>query len=276
MGFSFTDPVTGVPFTSSKNDNDPRFQRSIVADIAVRGSTPPSWARDRVTFHYGGGFFVTIPLPSATYPDSTVPGEGELTFWRIATAGSDRLPPKPMTIEFVQSQLDRVQDDLRVEIAAVFNGNRYRVIHAVAEEFHRPLGSGHVLLAGDAAHVHSPAGGQGPCLSSDVDHGSTGLITYSLGLNLGICDAVALAEAVSTHITSQNDQPLLNYSTNRRRRAIQVIEFANSAQSMFDRLLGNTFFRRWIVGVILNRLGFVKSWIIWQLSGLGANAVAAK
>lgn len=162
MGLSFTDPVTGVPFHSIRNQHDPRFQRSIVADIAIRGSTPPSWARDKVTFHFGGGFFMAIPLPSATYPHSTVPGEGDLTFWRVATAGGDALPPKPMTIEFVQSELDRVRDHFHVKIAAVLSGNRYGVRHAVAEGFYRPLGSGHVLLAGDAAHVHSPAGGQGP------------------------------------------------------------------------------------------------------------------
>lgn len=98
----------------------------------------------------------------------------------------------------------------------------------------------------------------------------------SSGLNLGLCDAIALAEAISTHIRSQNDQPLLNYSTNRRRRAIQVIELAKGVQSTFDRLLGNKFFRQWIVGLILNRLGFFKSWMIWRLSGLGTNTAAAK
>jgi len=67
-----------------------------------------------------------------------------------------------MTVEFIQSQLDRVQDDFRVEIATFINGNRYRVRCAVAEQLYKPLGSGHVLLVGDAAHVHSPAGGQGP------------------------------------------------------------------------------------------------------------------
>lgn len=149
-----------------------------MADIAVRGSTPPSWGRDKVTFHYGEGFFVTIPLPSSTYPHSLVPGEGDITFWRIATSGSDRLPPKPMTVEFVQAQLDRVRDNFRVDVAAVFNGNRYRVRHAVAEEFYRPLGSGHVLLVGDAAHSHSPAGGQGSFLSSAMAHIYAGLIMY--------------------------------------------------------------------------------------------------
>jgi len=91
-----------------------------------------------------------------------VPGKGDLTFWRLSTSDVAVLPPKPTTLEYIQSGVDRVRDDFRVEIAAMLNGNRYRVRCAVAEQFYKPMGSGHVLLVGDAAHVHSPAGAQGP------------------------------------------------------------------------------------------------------------------
>jgi len=63
-----------------------------------------------------------------------IPGEGGLTFWRIAVIRGDILPPKPMTVEFIQSQLDRVQDDFRVEIAALLNGNQYHLRYAVAKQ----------------------------------------------------------------------------------------------------------------------------------------------
>lgn len=161
MGLPFTDPATGAPFRA-EYQHDPNSQWVTVTDIAIRGPVPSSWAQNKLSFHCGEVLFLTIPLPSATYPDSTVPGEGSLTFWRIAVVKSDILPPKPMTVEFIQSQLDRVRDDFRVEITAFLNGNRYRVRYAVAEQLYKPLGLGHVLLAGDAAHVHSPAGGQGP------------------------------------------------------------------------------------------------------------------
>src|SRR5207249_11365860 len=68
-------------------------------------------------------------------------------------------------------------DDLRAEVEQV-TGTRvtevnwfsaYRVHHRVADHFRR----GRVFLAGDAGHVHSPAGGQ--------------------GMNTGIGDAVNLA-----------------------------------------------------------------------------------
>ena len=48
-------------------------------------------------------------------------------------------------------------------------GSRFRIHHRVADTYR----AGRLLLAGDAAHVHSPAGGQ--------------------GMNLGIQDAVALS-----------------------------------------------------------------------------------
>lgn len=157
MGLSFTDPATGVAY----HERDANSRWITLGDIAIRGSIPPSWARDAHSLHFGGGLLLTVPLPPATYPDSLVPGAGGLTFWRIALLHSDLLPPNPMTVEFIQSQLDRVQDDFRVEIAALLNGNRYFARHAVSEQLYKPMGSGHVLLAGDAAHVHSPAGGQG-------------------------------------------------------------------------------------------------------------------
>jgi 2-polyprenyl-6-methoxyphenol hydroxylase-like FAD-dependent oxidoreductase len=58
------------------------------------------------------------------------------------------------------------------------------------------------MLAGDAAHVHSPAGGQ--------------------GMNLGITDAVALAGALSTVLHGGPDT-LDAYSAAQRQRAQQVL-----------------------------------------------------
>ena len=99
------------------------------------------------------------------------------------------------------------------------------------------------------------------------------LLLFS-GLNLGMCDALALAKTISGHIKSQDDRFLFNYSTDRRARAIQVVELASSAMSTLVRLTNSTFLRRWIVGLILGRIGFLKSRIVWRLSGLGTNTTA--
>ena len=91
-----------------------------------------------------------------------------------------------------------------------------------------------------------------------------------------MCDAVALAKTISAHIKSQDDQLLLDYSTTRHTRAIQVIELANSSLARNFRLINSPFFRRWIVGFIVDRLEFLKSWIVWRLSGLGTNTTTTK
>ena len=60
-------------------------------------------------------------------------------------------------------------DRLRLRVGRVNWFSTYHVHHRVAERFRR----GHAFLLGDAAHIHSPVGGQ--------------------GMNTGICDAVNLA-----------------------------------------------------------------------------------
>ena len=118
--------------------------------------------------HTGGGqFFLSVPLPPASYPRSLIPGEAEISFWRIAILwkpGSP-LPPRAAPTEYVESQISLIKDSTTVKIAAVFNGNRYRIRNALVETMYKRLGLGHVLLAGDSAHAFSPAGGQGAHLS---------------------------------------------------------------------------------------------------------------
>ena len=63
--------------------------------------------------------------------------------------------------------------------------------------------AGRILLAGDAAHVHSPAGGQ--------------------GMNLGIQDAVALADALASVLAGGPDSLLGDYDAARRPVALQVV-----------------------------------------------------
>ena len=82
-------------------------------------------------------------------------------------------------------------------------GSRFRIHHRVADTYR----AGRLLLAGDAAHVHSPAGGQ--------------------GMNLGIQDAVALAEALARVLGGAPDTVLDDYSAARRPIAQQVVEMTD-------------------------------------------------
>jgi 2-polyprenyl-6-methoxyphenol hydroxylase-like FAD-dependent oxidoreductase len=71
-------------------------------------------------------------------------------------------------------------------VAALGRFSTYRVHHRVAEHF----GKGRAFLAGDAAHIHSPAGGQ--------------------GMNTGIGDAINLAWKVAAVLTEHAPDRLLD------------------------------------------------------------------
>ena len=93
----------------------------------------------------------------------------------------------------------------RFVVTDVIWGSRFRIHHRVADTYR----AGRLLLAGDAAHVHSPAGGQ--------------------GMNLGIQDAVALADALAAVLGGEPDSLLDDYSAARRPIAKGVV-------TMTDRL----------------------------------------
>jgi 2-polyprenyl-6-methoxyphenol hydroxylase-like FAD-dependent oxidoreductase len=76
------------------------------------------------------------------------------------------------------------------------------VHHRVADTFR----AGPVLLAGDAGHVHSPAGGQ--------------------GMNLGIADGIALGQALVEVLAGGPEAVLTRYAESRRPVAIEVVRFA--------------------------------------------------
>ncbi|MFI5734489.1 FAD-dependent oxidoreductase [Kribbella sp. NPDC051587] len=89
------------------------------------------------------------------------------------------------------------------KVTEVVWGSRFRIHERVADSYR----SGRVLLAGDAAHTHSPAGGQ--------------------GMNLGIRDAVALANALSLALETGDDTALDRYAEQSRAEAVRVIALAH-------------------------------------------------
>jgi FAD binding domain len=158
---SFNNPYTGEPYDDDAN-RDHHPQIITLVDIALFEPLPPSWSKDQLSFYTGGGRFVlSAPLPLSSYPRSLIPGEGEIALWRVGIMWNrgTPLPPRKATVEYVESQL--VRDNVPVKIAALLNTSRYRVRNALVETMYKPLGQGHILLAGDSAHSFSPAGAQG-------------------------------------------------------------------------------------------------------------------
>ncbi|BBY02576.1 FAD-dependent oxidoreductase [Mycobacterium seoulense] len=153
-----------------------------LADVRVTGEAP----RDEVILFYAkDGLTVLAPLP------------GDLFRVVAPTADAPQLP----SAQFVQALLDtRGFGPGRTVVTELVWGSRFHIHHRVADSYR----AGRLLLAGDAAHVHSPAGGQ--------------------GMNLGITDAVALADALAEVLQGGPDAALDAYSATQRRRAERVLQ----------------------------------------------------
>lgn len=153
----------------------------VLADVNLRGEAP---VEEVVLFWATAGLTVVAPLPNGTY--------------RIVAPVVDA--PENPSAEFIQGVLDeRGLGAGRMVVTDVVWGSRFRIHHRVADTYR----AGRLLLAGDAAHVHSPAGGQ--------------------GMNLGIQDAVALADALTSVLSGGLETLLDEYSAARRPIALGVV-----------------------------------------------------
>jgi 2-polyprenyl-6-methoxyphenol hydroxylase-like FAD-dependent oxidoreductase len=95
---------------------------------------------------------------------------------------------------------DRAIQHMKVEVGKVNWFSTYRVHHRVTDHFRK----GRIFLLGDAAHIHSPAGGQ--------------------GMNTGIGDAINLAWKLKAVLAGQASDSLLDtYETERKAFARRLV-----------------------------------------------------
>jgi 2-polyprenyl-6-methoxyphenol hydroxylase-like FAD-dependent oxidoreductase len=112
-----------------------------------------------------------------------------------------------------------VIETLRLNIERVNWFSTYRVHHRVAGKFRR----GNIFLAGDAAHIHTPVGGQ--------------------GLNTGVGDAVNLAWKLAAVIRGHADEGLLDsYEPERIAFAKKLVD---TTDKVFTGVTSQKFFDRW-------------------------------
>ena len=143
----------------------------------------------------------------------------------------------------MQALLDaRGPQQQRVSVDEVLWGSRFRVHHRLADVYR----AGRVLLAGDAAHVHSPAGGQ--------------------GMNVGILDAMHLAGALVKALAG-DEAALDAYGAERRPVAKQVVAFADVLTRLATVRPGLRVLRN-IVLAALSRVPAIRGRMAWRLSGL--------
>jgi 2-polyprenyl-6-methoxyphenol hydroxylase-like FAD-dependent oxidoreductase len=156
-------------------------QSFVLADVHMHWPL----SREEVTlFYVPQGLVVVAPLPDDH-------------FRIVATV--DEAPELP-SADFMQSLLDmRGPATHPGRIRDVVWSSRFHIHHRVAQS----LRKGRILLCGDAAHVHSPAGGQ--------------------GMNTGIQDSVSLAQALTNTLKNGGEAQLDAWAAERHRVATDVV-----------------------------------------------------
>ena len=196
----------------------------VLADVRLSGGVPQS---EVILYFSPAGMVVVAPLPDGVH--------------RIV-ATVDEAPEHP-DVAFVQALLDaRGPEQERAVVHEVLWSSRFRVHHRVADVYRQ----GRVLLAGDAAHVHSPAGGQ--------------------GMNAGILDAMSLARALNRALAG-DEAALDAYGAERRPVAQQVVALADRLTRLATVRPALRAWRNLVLSA-LARLPVFRRKLAWQLSGL--------
>lgn len=171
----------GIGFTG-----DTYAQSFVLADVRL------DWEMraDEVMLYFSpAGLVVVAPLPGGRH--------------RIVATVAEA-PEHPGTAD-VQALLDARGPVRRpARVTEVVWSSRFRVHHRLADRYR----AGRIFLAGDAAHVHSPAGGQ--------------------GMNTGIQDAAALAARLGAVLRDGAPAASLDgYEAERRPVAAGVVKFTD-------------------------------------------------
>jgi 2-polyprenyl-6-methoxyphenol hydroxylase-like FAD-dependent oxidoreductase len=175
----------GIPFHGAAY-----AQGFVLAD--VRMDWP--FGRDEVNLFFSPqGLAVVAPLPEGRY----------------RVVATDDSAPETPSLEYVQTLLDARGPTVEPgRVHDIVWSSRFRIHHRVAES---PR-NGRVLLCGDAAHVHSPAGGQ--------------------GMNTGIQDAISLARVLADTVHDGDESRLDDWAASRHRIAADVVSMTHRMTAM--------------------------------------------
>lgn len=205
----------------------------VLADVRMDWQAGPT---EVSLFFAPAGLVVVAPLPDGSY--------------RVVATMNDA-PEKP-GISDIQAILDsRGPTESRARVIATIWSSRFRVHHRLVRSYRKER----LFLMGDAAHVHSPAGGQ--------------------GMNTGLVDAVVLGQLLSDVITGRRPEVELDlYEKLRRPAAEEVLAMAGKMTEMaLARNPVRRFFRNLALSLV-NINPFFKRHMAMQLSGLSRAPLA--
>ena len=193
----------------------PLVERFLLADVHATLDRPHDAAS---TWLRGTELLAAFPLPGDN-------------LWRLMAPAAPEFgdePPQDKIIEFLGA---RLRDEADGSIHTAEWTSSFRIQRRLADTYRR----GRVLLAGDAAHIHSPLGGQ--------------------GMNTGIGDAENLAWKLALVISGRAGDGLLDtYEAERRPVAKDVLE---STSGLTELVVGESriarFVRDHIAVPLLNR-----------------------
>jgi 2-polyprenyl-6-methoxyphenol hydroxylase-like FAD-dependent oxidoreductase len=166
-------------------------------------------------------------------------------------------PPKEPSVDYVNELVKRRGIDGPI-IDRIIWGGLFRTRSCIALEFVVPFGtntaSGHgaVILAGDASHVHSPAGGQ--------------------GMNLGIRDGILLGDAIAVDMAWEGpsiSDRLVRFGKERQQAASDITKVMEwiawvimTPGTGWRRVMRDTLLR------LIGPFGFIQRSIALKLSGM--------
>ena len=209
------------------------FQGEAYGESFVLADVHMDWpmGKSEVSLFFSpAGLVVVAPLPDGSY--------------RVVATVDDA--PEVPGIALIQQLLDaRGPEAHHAHVTDLVWSSRFRVQHRLADTYRK----GPILLMGDAAHVHSPAGGQ--------------------GMNAGLIDAIVLGDALTRVVRDgAPDSVLDDYAATRRPAAELVLGLASrltrmaTVRSAAARRIRNVVLR------ILNRIPPFKDNLSLALSGI--------
>jgi 2-polyprenyl-6-methoxyphenol hydroxylase-like FAD-dependent oxidoreductase len=285
------------PLTQLDRMPDEHLQIRSIAGIGFSDPNPANIALDRMVFAdvtfepepvgpltleghlngtiFSGNFFLLIPFGNRFNAELTQDGKPiTKSIFRVGCAmpSKNGEPPHAPPKEYIQDMIDAYGpvcitsnpslNPTPVKVDQLIWSTRFKSRSAIADRTFTRLGAA-IFLIGDAAHIHSPAGGQ--------------------GMNLAMRDAIFLADAVTKHIQASAENPdvddtiLQEFADARHARALEIIGFSNTLLKIAG--LSYDAYAWWmpfsgasirdLILRILDGFDFVQSKVAWGLSGLG-------